>query len=209
MNNISNTLCWAWHFLLLVESNELSLQLFANKKKKKKERYLGQGWFILFYQFLPDIFCGSCWSEPLALLLCCSIFLFVLHDHDSCLYKSTFSSYLTCMVNNIQTPGNKCLVQMKFAARLLLRKRAQWWWKGINFKIWTNICRKSFFFSLPFPSQLEQSKWVLHGIKWDTLFCRVSCTLQRSNYHRVGFVVKPLHQAWGKMPSQRASWINS
>jgi len=30
MNNISNMLYWAWHFLLLTESAELSLRPFAN-----------------------------------------------------------------------------------------------------------------------------------------------------------------------------------
>lgn len=58
----------AWHFLLLLESDELSLQPFANTK-------VFDIWGRkLFYSssFIMNIFGGSCWTEPLASLMCCS-----------------------------------------------------------------------------------------------------------------------------------------
>lgn len=130
--------------------NHLQLQKKKKRKKRKKRKKAIWGRDVLFNFtiFFLIFFCGSYWSEPLVLLLCCSIFLFVLHDQriDSCICKLPFSSYLTCVVNNTWTPDNKYLVQMKFAAQLFLMKRTQRWWKGINFEIWTSLCRKYFFF---------------------------------------------------------------
>lgn len=161
MNNISNTLCWAWHFLLLVESNELSLQPFANPKKKGKKNISGAGmfclilpvssWYFLWAHFtLVEVRYWHCFCAAQYFFSC-----FMTRGVIPVCTKVPFSSYLTCVVNNTRNPGNKCLVQMKFAAQLLLRKIILEWWKGINFEIWTSICRKSFF---PFISHLSLRK---------------------------------------------------
>lgn len=134
MNNISNMLCWAWHFLLLVESDELSFQPFANPKNKKD--IWGRDVFFNFTSFFPILFVGpvevSYWH-----CFCAAQYFFLCFMTRGVIPASTkvpFSSYLMRVVNNTRTTGSKCLVQMKFAAQLLLRKRTQRWWKGINFE---------------------------------------------------------------------------
>lgn len=101
MTNVSNTLCWAWHFLLLVESAELSLQPFANTYLISRA-----GMLSYFSGFIMSIFGGSCDLSHWHCLYAPHLLLFLLpfQRSDPYIYKSIICFFSrVCVVNNTWT----------------------------------------------------------------------------------------------------------
>lgn len=148
MNNTSNTLCWAWHFLLLMGSDRLSLQPFPNPKVFA---IWGRNAF-LFQQFHHGYFLWVLlnWAIDIAYVVLSYFFTcFLTRGAILISTKVSFASYLMCVVNNTWTClATNVLCKWNLLPSCLSEKWTLRWWKRINFEIWMRICRKSFFISL-------------------------------------------------------------
>lgn len=155
---MSNMLYWVWHFLLLTESDELSSQPFVNLNAFDiwGRRHLS----FYFSSSILDILFGSCWTEPLALLLCSSPGPFLpswpkeqfspLEKYYLLLISCAWQNTWMWLEANVLCKRNLLLLK-KWA------QRPQRWRKGAPVEIWMSIVWEILLF-FPFQSHFEQSK---------------------------------------------------